>query len=81
MTTKPPRAKRDADLDERPFGDSHFGASVERQRARAPRQTAHAMDEGPVELQDVHALHDGFFDDVPFRGSHRKPTSRRPPRV
>lgn len=65
---------RDADLDERPFGDSHFGPA-----RRELRSAAHPLlSQGPrprkptgeAPAAAVYAWHEGCFDDVSPRGSH-----------
>jgi hypothetical protein len=69
MTRRQPRA-RDADLDERPFGDSHFG---EAQRHRKGLEKPHAGSRGRrtpdrSSAPPPYAWHDGFFDDLGPQG-------------
>jgi len=80
MPTKS-RATRDRDLDERPFGDSHFeGLRRDPQgHAKSRSRPTHAerVDEG--EPSSRYAWHEGFFDDLEPRPAHRKNGAWRTP--
>lgn len=76
-------AQRDADFDERPFGDSHFGAVPRRPRsAERPRASSRAgspsrgpHSDGPSAVS-IYAWHEGCFDEAPpsKRRSARSPS-------
>lgn len=77
------RQPRDRDLDERPFGDSHF---AELRRGARPRARSHAQrpDPAPPLPGDPsrYAWHDGVLDDLdprPSRPSGRSPAGRGTP--
>jgi hypothetical protein len=61
---------RDADLDERPFGDSHFGESQRDRRGLEKRHASrHALPSGArrpgeVKTSCPYAWHEGCFEDL-----------------
>jgi len=65
---------RDSDLDQRPFGDSHFGdAGVHRHRVGRSRPFAHdtkenacskSIDPPPSPTSAVYSWHEGFSEDL-----------------
>lgn len=75
-------AQRDADFDERPFGDSHFGAVPRKQRgadrsrasskAGTPGRGPHGDGPNPA---SIYAWYEGCFDEAPPARRH----SMRPP--
>jgi hypothetical protein len=79
---------RDFDLDQRPFGDSHFGdAGLHRRRIERSRPFAHDAKEdacsksaGPPlsPTPAVYSWHEGFFEDLAVDNPKTKqPVARR----
>lgn len=84
MARRNDTAPRDADLDERPFGDSHFGAVRREQRGlERARLSVRATPSGEGPSPDrpnastVYAWHEGCFEDV-SPGAPRMPRAARP---
>ena len=77
---------RDADLDERPFGDSHFGESqrdrrgLERRRAGRRTPSSGARRVVAVDAPCPYAWHEGCFEDLEPRESKPTRTHRDRPR-
>lgn len=73
-------APRDRDLDERPFGDSHF-AAIRRDPRPTRKDRSHRAPQPaaiPPEASSRYAWHDGFFDDAEPRAPKRRGTSTNP---
>jgi hypothetical protein len=93
MARKDEARPRDADLDQRPFGDSHFGeARRERRNLERPRLSPRAVhaarksesgNPGGLDAPSPYSWHEGCFEDLdrslPRRG--RPPVRRRPTRA
>lgn len=93
MSRKNDAAPRDSDLDERPFGDSHFGETHrERRDLERPRPSQHGTptagrskgeDPKSIEAPALYAWHEGCFEDLvpkPLRAG-RSPARQRPTRT
>lgn len=86
MARRVEAGQRDVDFDERPFGDSHFGAVPRRprgaersraSRAGSPKRSTHGDNPSPA---SIYAWHEGCFDEVsPARRRQTRPPSRPVP--
>ena len=93
MSRKNDATPRDTDLDERPFGDSHFGeARRERRDLERPRSSHHGSpatgrskgkDPKSIQAPALYAWHEGCFEDLAPKQPRpgRSPVRQRPTRT
>ena len=87
MPKRSDASMRDFDLDQRPFGDSHFGdVGLHRRRMERSRPFAHEAKEDtrcrsrdlpPSLTSSVYSWHEGFFEDPSPEDSRPKRSAAR----